>query len=60
MKLSRKRTFHHFHAIIIITSDMQSLVWGEPELAHEYHFDVKKHYSKEQEVKYALWRNATS
>ena len=23
------------------TSDMQGLVWGEPELAHEYVFDVK-------------------
>ena len=28
-------------APIIITSDMQGLVWGEPELAHEYDFDVE-------------------
>ena len=27
--------------IIIYTSDMQGLVWGEPELAHEYDFDVE-------------------
>ena len=25
----------------IITSDMQGLAWGEPELAYEYDFDVK-------------------
>ena len=25
----------------IITSDMQGLVWGEPELAYEYDFDVE-------------------
>ena len=26
---------------MLITSDMQGLVWGEPELAHEYNFDVE-------------------
>ena len=25
----------------IYTSDIQGLVWGEPELAHEYDFDVE-------------------
>ena len=30
-----------------ITSDMQGLVWGEPELAHEYDIDVE---NTEQEV----------
>ena len=25
--------------VIIITSDMQGLVWGEPEFVHEYDFD---------------------
>ena len=24
-----------------VTSDMQGLIWGEPELAHEYDFDVE-------------------
>ena len=27
--------------MLLLTSDMQGLVWGEPELAHEYHFDVE-------------------
>ena len=27
------------------TSDMQGLVWGEPELAHEYDFDVETLYT---------------
>ena len=30
-----------YKRVHIITSDMQSLVWGEPELAHEYDFDVE-------------------
>ena len=29
-----------------VTSDMQGLVWGEPELAHEYDFDVEKIIAK--------------
>ena len=29
-----------------ITSDMQDLVWGEPELAHEYDFDVQNIIAK--------------
>ena len=30
----------------IITSDMQGLVWGEPELAHEYDFDMENIIAK--------------
>ena len=30
------RTYHH----IIYTSDMQGLIWGEPELVQVYDFDV--------------------
>ena len=30
----------------LITSDMQGLVWGKPELAHEYDFDVEKIIAK--------------
>ena len=41
--------------IIIITSDMQGLVWGEPELAHEYDFDVENII-----VEVSTWRNTNS
>ena len=37
------------------TRDMQGLVWDEPELAHEYNFDVENIIAG-----YATWRNATS
>ena len=30
-----------------IISDMQGLVWGDPELAHEYHFVVENIYRGE-------------
>ena len=32
--------------IILNYSDMQGLVWGEPELVHEYDFDVEKIIAK--------------
>ena len=39
---------------------MQGLVWGEPELAHEYDFDVKYIFmAMKESFKYATWRNAT-
>ena len=30
------------------TSDMQGLIWGEPELAHKYDFDVENNSNAEE------------
>ena len=38
---------------------MQDLVWGEPQLAQQYDFDVENTANKGSS-KCATWRNATS
>ena len=42
----------------IYTSDMQDLVWGEPELTQEYDFDVENIIIAGS-LKYATWRNGS-
>ena len=42
------------------TSDMQALVWGEPDLAHEYDFDVENIIAENRGLKCVSWRNTTS
>ena len=46
------------HLRKLYTSDMQGLVWGKPELAHEYDFDVENIIAKDR--KFEVCRNATS
>ena len=44
--------------LTMTTSDMQGLVWGEPELAHKYDFDVENIIAKNR--KFEVCRNATT
>ena len=52
--------FFMAHYDTTITSDMQGLVWGEPELVHEYDFDVENIIAKNTKFEVCNIRNTTS